>query len=213
MQQEESKVWYACYGSNLLKDRFRCYIGGGRPANAKRFYPGCRNKTLPKNSKGITIDAELYFAKSSKTWSGGGAAFIKSNFNKNSQTLGRMYLITEQQFIDLVQQEIKFTGKFDIDLQKVIKNRSLEMKNNSWYGKIICLGEEQDHPIFTFTNENYLRKEINPPHEFYLKIIIEGLKETYSMSDFDIAAYLKNKEGIKGFPIETKLTQLIKSKL
>ena len=209
--QEEPKVWYACYGSNLLEERFSCYIGGGRPANAKRVYPGCTNKTLPKKSKGITINGELYFAKSSETWSGGGAGFIQSDFDKSIETLGRMYLITQQQFVDLVQQEIKLEGDFDIDLQHVIENRSLDMKNNSWYGKIIYLGEDEDHPIFTFTNEDYLEDEINPPHEFYLKIIIDGLKETYQMSDNEIEAYLKNKEGIKDVPIEDKLPELIKS--
>ncbi|PKD20727.1 hypothetical protein APR41_13735 [Salegentibacter salinarum] len=211
MSQEEPKVWYACYGSNLLKERFSCYIGGGQPANAKRVYPGCSNKTLPEKSKGVTIHGKLYFAKSSKTWSGGGAGFIQSDFHKDIKTLGRMYLITRQQFIDLVQQEIKFEGDFNIDLETVIKNRSLDMKNNSWYGKIIYLGEDENCPIFTFTNEDYLKEEINPPHEFYLKIIIEGLKETYKMNDAEIKSYLKNKEGIKGFPIEDKIPQLIKS--
>jgi hypothetical protein len=211
MSQEEPKVWYACYGSNLLKERFSCYIGGGQPANAKRIYPGCSNKTLPEKNKGIIINRELYFAKSSKTWSGGGAGFIKSNLDETVETLGRMYLITEQQFVDLVQQEIKYEGDFDIDLKSVIKNSSLDMKNDSWYGQIIHLGEEEGCPIFTFTNEDYLSNEINSPHEFYLKIIIEGIKETYTMSNAEIETYLKEKEGIKGFPIEAKLTQLIKS--
>jgi hypothetical protein len=111
-----------------------------------------------------------------------------------------------------VQQEIKFEGDFDINLKRVIKNRSLDMKNNSWYGKIIYLGEEENCPIFTFTNEDYLKDEINPPHEFSLKIIIEGLKETYSRSDAEIETYLKTKEGIKGFPIEAKLSQLMRIK-
>ncbi|MBE7639430.1 hypothetical protein GUB10_03695 [Salegentibacter sp. BLCTC] len=211
MLQEEPKVWYACYGSNLLKERFSCYISGGKPANAKRVYPGCTNKTLPEKSKSISIGGELYFAKSSKTWSGGGAGFIKPDFNENIKTLGRMYLITQQQFVDLVQQEIKFEGDFDIDLKQVIKNASLDMKNNSWYGKIIYLGQEENCPIFTFTNEEYLKDEINSPHEFYLKIIIEGLKETYCMTNTEIENYLKTKEGIKGFPIETRLQQLIKA--
>ncbi|SHF79941.1 hypothetical protein SAMN05444483_102420 [Salegentibacter echinorum] len=211
MSQEEPKVWYACYGSNLLKERFSCYIGGGQPANAKRVYPGCTNKTLPKESKRIIINRELYFAKSSKTWSGGGAGFIKSNYEDNVETLGRMYLITEQQFVDLVQQEIKFEGHFDIDLKKVIREGFLDMKNNSWYGQIIYLGNEDSYPIYTFTNEDYLADDINAPHEFYLKIIIEGLKETYAMNNAEIETYLKEKEGIKGFPIANKLAEIIKN--
>ncbi|HEY9184965.1 MAG TPA: hypothetical protein VIM94_06555 [Salegentibacter sp.] len=211
MSQEEHKVWYACYGSNLLEERFRCYIGGGQPKGAHRIYPGCTNKTFPTRTKGLLINREMYFAKISKTWSGGGAAFIKSDFDKNVETLGRMYLITSQQFVDLVQQEIKFEGDFDINLEKVIKEGSLDMKNKSWYGQINHLGEEEGYPIFTFTNEEYLENEINAPNEHYLKIIIEGLKETYQMTDTEIENYLKTKEGIKDFPIEAKLLQLIMS--
>lgn len=213
MKNDKSTVWYACYGSNLLQERFSCYISGGRPANAKRTYPGCTDKTLPKDSKAITINGELYFAKSSKTWSGGGAGFINSSFDDTIKTLGRMYAISRQQFIDLVQQEIKWEGDFHIDLDQVILNRSLEMKNNSWYGKIIYLGKEEGHPIFTFTNEDYLQEEINAPHQYYLKIIIEGLKETYQMTNEEIETYLETKQGIRGFPIAGKLKELINQPL
>ena len=41
-------VWYACYGSNLLKERFLCYIRGGRPIGAQRTFYGCKNKKEPK---------------------------------------------------------------------------------------------------------------------------------------------------------------------
>ncbi|MDR9458342.1 MAG: hypothetical protein RI572_13135 [Salegentibacter sp.] len=211
MPKEEQKVWYACYGSNLLEERFRCYIGGGQPEGAHRIYPGCTNKTFPTRTKGLIINREMYFAKISKTWSGGGAAFIKSDFDKNVETLGRMYLITRQQFIDLVQQEIKFEGEFDINLEKVIEEGSLDMKNDSWYGQIIYLGDEEGHPIFTFTNEEYLENEINAPNEHYLKIIIEGLKQTYKLSPSEIQKYLENKTGIKGFPIKKDLPDLIQS--
>lgn len=211
MAKEEQKVWYACYGSNLLEERFRCYISGGQPKGAHRIYPGCTNRSFPSKNKGIIINREMYFAKRSKTWSGGGAAFIKSKIDENIETLGRMYLITRQQFIDLVQQEIKFEGDFDINLEKVIEVGSLDMRNNSWYGQIIYLGEKEGAPIFTFTNEEYLENEINAPNEHYLRIIIEGLKETYQMTDAAIENYLKTKEGIKGFPIEAKLLQLITS--
>ncbi|WP_081210405.1 hypothetical protein [Salegentibacter sediminis] len=210
MAKEEQKVWYACYGSNLLEERFRCYISGGQPKGAHRIYPGCTNRTFPSKNKRIIINREMYFAKRSKTWSGGGAVFIKSKIDENIETLGRMYLITRQQFIDLVKQEIKFEGNFDIDLKKVIEQGFLDMKNNSWYGQIIYLGEEEYHPIFTFTNEEYLENEINAPNEHYLRIIIEGLKETYLMTDAAIENYFKTKEGIKGFPIEAELSQLIR---
>jgi len=42
------------------------------------------------------------------------------------------------------------------------------VSENSWYGKVLFLGEE-DAPIFTFTNENFLAEEINVPNHHYLE--------------------------------------------
>lgn len=35
MEDLQHKVWYACYGSKLLQERFLCYIMGEQPAGAK----------------------------------------------------------------------------------------------------------------------------------------------------------------------------------
>ncbi|MCS3557615.1 hypothetical protein EDF66_12920 [Sphingobacterium sp. JUb20] len=35
MDDLQDKVWYACYGSNLLEEHFLCCIKGGQPAGAK----------------------------------------------------------------------------------------------------------------------------------------------------------------------------------
>ena len=54
-------VWYACYGSNLLKERFMGYIlGGGIKGEG-----GCRDKTPPIKEMQITISHVLYFSKRS----------------------------------------------------------------------------------------------------------------------------------------------------
>ncbi len=42
-------VWYACYGSNLLYERFKCYILGGTFNGNGRYHDGCQDKTLPKD--------------------------------------------------------------------------------------------------------------------------------------------------------------------
>lgn len=211
MEEKKKKlVWYACYGSNLLEERFQCYISGGQPKNAKRIYPGCSDRHFSGISKPMKIPGELYFAKSSRTWSGGGAGFIRTNAGE-AETLGRSYLITEEQFIELVQQEIKFEGDFHIELEEVKNKGFLNMKNGLWYDKILYLGEQEGNPVFSFTNEIFLKEEINAPHPFYLKIIIEGLKETYKMSNAEIESYLKDKKGIKGFPVEKELASLIDS--
>ena len=210
MKENFTRLWYASYGSNLLDERFSCYISGGTPRGAHRIYPGCTDTSAPIASKQIKINAELYFAKVSKTWSGGGAAFIRPDIDKEFTTLGRMHLITIEQFIELVKQEIKLEGELLIDFNKTIKETALDLQRpDSWYNKLMYLGTDEGYPIFTFTNMNFLAEEINPPNEHYLKIIIEGLKETYHLKPSEIEEYLRVKKGIKGTEMEGQLAELI----
>ena len=202
-------IWYASYGSNLLEERFRCYISGGTPRGAHRTYPGCTDKTSPKANKQVSINAELYFAKISRTWSGGGAGFIKPELDENVTTLGRMYLISVDQFIELVKQEIKCEGELEVDLEKAVREGMLDLRKEVWYSKLLYLGTEEGIPVLTFTNNNFLESEKNPPNEHYLKIIIEGLKETYDLSPAEIIEYLHSKPGIKNEEVEKNLPELI----
>ena len=41
------EVWYVSYGSNMCRDRLRCYIEGGRPRGGALEYVGARDDTLP----------------------------------------------------------------------------------------------------------------------------------------------------------------------
>lgn len=207
----EKKVYYACYGSNLQEERFRCYIRGGRPDGADRYYNGCSDKGLPDEKKPITLKGELYFAKRSTTWHGGGAAFLHPTPGKEEVTLGKMYRIKTRQFLELFRQENRLKEHSEMDLDQIIENGSLELKKGSWYGKILFLGKDEGYPIFSFTNESYLVDKVNPPHRLYLRKIIEGLKETFKLSPETIEAYLKEKKGIKGFPIEAQLQDLVRS--
>lgn len=61
MTNLNEKVWYACYGSNMLQERFLCYIKGGQPAGANTSYNGCNDKTLPIDSEQMYIPAEHNF--------------------------------------------------------------------------------------------------------------------------------------------------------
>lgn len=103
-------VWYASYGSNLLRSRFMCYIRGGRPKSSSKGYRGCTDKSEPLKDKPVRIPHELYFSGRSSVWGGGGGgvAFIKpTRASKGEFTLGRMYLITREQFTQVVRQEKK----------------------------------------------------------------------------------------------------------
>lgn len=179
-----------------------CYITGGRPEGATKNYIGCTNKTPPKKEKTIKIPHDLYFAKRSSIWENGGVAFIKSEKNEQFKTLGRMYLITDEQFISVVRQEnarLPEDKTIDIDFEKTMADGQ-SMINDGWYRRIIYLGKRDEYPIFTFTGGwKDAEIELNPPGERYLKTIIKGIIEAYDLDSNYILRYLVSMMGIKGF--------------
>ena len=189
MNKKQSYVWYVGYGSNLCEERFRCYICGGRFKWGGSNAAGCTDKSLPKRNKSFWIPYRLYFAKESSCWERKGVAFITPNkeSNENKRTMGRMWKITCEQYEEVRNQE----GK-------------------CWYNHEIYLGEEDNLPIRTITNQGILTP-YNQPSEEYLRTIALGLKETFSMTNEDIVRYLIKKDGISGNYSEEHLNRIIKS--
>lgn len=203
------KIWYACYGSNLREERFMCYISGGTPAGAHKNFTGCADKTAPEASAGFVMNREMYFAKESETWDGGGICFLKPEEKPEVETLGRRYLISHSQFTDLVRQELKFEGKLTIDLNELVKTGYYDCMPDGRYGLLLHLGDIDGIPVVTFTSEVFLEEEINAPSEAYLSTIIRGLDEIYDLSEQQIEDYLKTKNGIRDHEIQGELPQLI----
>ncbi|WP_215225481.1 hypothetical protein [Echinicola shivajiensis] len=189
-------VWYASYGSNLLEERFLCYICGGQPKGANRTYEGCVDKSLPRDKKGLIIKHKLYFAKEARVWHNGGVAFIHKEEDVLAKTYARMYLITKDQFIDVVKQENALNKRPTIDFDVIEKKGNAIIKNTKWYNTVCYLGENGGAPIFTFTHEKIIFPKVQP-HPSYLSTIIAGIKETFNLSETEILAYLSTKDGIK----------------
>jgi len=205
-------VWYACYGSNLLLNRFLCYIQGGEISGANMVYPGCRDKTPPIMDKQIMIPHELYFSKESSIWENLGVAFIKPIKDKNKMTLGRMYLISSEQFIEVVRQENGLSpldDRLKIDFENLLQKDSMQIFAN-WYNTIVNLGSRDDVPIFTFTsNWSETEIELNLPGHNYLKILIKGIKETAGWSDPEVVDYLLKQTGINGNMDKEEISTLV----
>lgn len=213
MNKHLSKIWYASYGSNMQMERFLCYIRGGQPKGRTDIYNGCRDKTLPEDHKEFYISSRLYFARESKGWNKGGVGFISNTFGGQYQALARMYLITQEQFVDVVKQETKYSGELTIDFEKCIEQGSVIFKDDSWYGNLIYLGEQYEYPIFTFTSKADLTDQINKPNNAYLKTIIEGIKEAFpNFNEFDICDYLLPLEGVNEHYNKDSLIKLINEK-
>lgn len=151
----ENLVWYASYGSNILYERFMCYIEGGTFAINNRKYDGCTDHSKPLDMKTIIIPYQLYFGNKSGSWDDCGVAFL--DIKKAGMTLGRMYLITEQQFNEVHKQE---------------------GKGINWYNEVVTLGEYNGYEIKTFTNSS--RRDEKAPSDKYLKVVKMGLEEAYS---------------------------------
>lgn len=168
MPVNKQYVWYACYGSNLLKERFMHYIKGGVCRFNGASYSGCKDKSEPLEDRPCIIKHELYFGNSSGKWDGGGVAFLTPTRDETVETLGRMFLISEEQFKDVQSQE----GFY-------------------WYNEVLDLGMEAGYPIKTFTHSTVYNR--NKPSMKYINVVREGLHETYpDKSDKEISYYIND---------------------
>lgn len=164
-------IWYVSYGSNMLYDRFICYIKGGS-YDGSRPHPPCNDTTPPVAVKAVEIPYDMYFGNSSEYWDYGGVSFLDTS--KEGPTLGVAYLITGEQFEHVVKREN--AGRFPDG-------------TGFWYEDIISLGEIDGYEMLTVSN-NELRDK-NEPCERYLNTLKKGIKENWSeMSEEDIENYL-----------------------
>jgi hypothetical protein len=129
----------------------------------------------------------------------GGIAFIRQN-PERGPTLGRIYLITDEQFNDVVLQEnTKKPGgnRYVPPFEQLVSQPELPLDDDPLYGKILNIGSEEGRPILTFTTGRCLT--LNEPSENYLKEIAAGIKETYpQMGDDNITQYLLRADGVRG---------------
>ncbi|AIC95830.1 hypothetical protein [Shouchella lehensis] len=169
-------VWYASYGSNLLEERFLCYIRGGQPFGSTESEPGARDPSLPLRSIQFLMPYTLYFAKDRTKWGEGGVAFIRNKQDKQAHTLSRAYLITLEQFIDVVRQENR-VETIAIDFKALFKEGSVEL-TEGWYNKLLVAGYQDDLPVLTFTShQDWPIEEEKAPSFSYEETLLNGLAE------------------------------------
>lgn len=159
-------VWYACYGSNLSSDRFKCYIEGGVCENGSR-YEGCsRDKSLWIDSKIRRFPGAMHFAQTSRSWGHTGVAFYDPD--GEGETIMRLYKITRDQLTEVQDQE----GPSD-----------------RWYGNMVDLGVDDDGcRIYTITNKVEIPK--NHPSDKYLKLIRRALVQECGLTEKEADEYL-----------------------
>jgi len=190
-----SPVWYACYGSNLKRERFMTYILGGKPGGSSKVHRGCTCKQPPMQEKAITINHRLYFSRYSKSWQGGVAFIETAGCGRENAALGKMYLITREQFREIFAQENDIAvKKAKIDFDRLTAEGRL-VAGRGRYNCLLRLGndEETGHPIFTFTSADERDVAYTEPSGEYLETIVDGICQTYPGMNRDAAAEYLNR--------------------
>jgi len=123
-----------------------------------------------------------------------------------------MYLITEEQFKDVIKQEIGQEENIEVDLKRIARKGEEVFKSEAWYGKILYLYEEDKIPVFTFTYENEIEKK-ESPSPCYLRTIFKGIRETYPfMSQKELFDYFLAVPEIKNAYNKNRLKELFGEK-
>ena len=205
---KEDLIWYAGYGSNLDKERFYCYIRGGRPKGNIRKNDGCRDNSLPLSEKKMLIPYELYFSGKSESWNGGGVAYIHPQKDDTQLTYAHLYLITREQFCDIAMQENDLDMIPEIPFDIIINLGQHTFPKVKAYNHLLFLGKEDDLPVFTFTHYRCF-ENTSQPSRSYLAAIARGLKAHFKLTDKLVCNYLLNKEGISGNYSREELEELV----
>lgn len=201
--RSDERIWYAAYGSNLSRVRFDHYLRGGTPEGAGRTYPGCRDHSDPVDVKASEIDRELLFGGTSRTW-GGGVAFVDPE--RSTQTSrARLYLITLEQFSDVVAQENWLDpGSVSIEDRG---SPELNVGDDLSYGLVLGLGELDGSPVLTVTRPRGTLPA--RPSAAYLRHVHLGLVEAYGLTVSEVVSYLMSKRGVVGEFTEDELVSLL----
>ena len=193
-------VWYVSYGSNLNRARFLAYLQGGRVAGNDVVHGGCADTSPPLDDVALELSHALYFAGwSARSWGGTSAAFT-TIAPQSASTLARAYLITRQQFAEVVRQENGNRAEvddFDVKLEAARQHGHARMLTAGVYTELIHCGERDGHPMLSFTaSEN--RRDFRRPSAAYLRVIGTGLKECHGLRSGEVAAYLGHRPGVRG---------------
>jgi hypothetical protein len=194
-------IWYAAYGSNLDRDRFALYLGGGRPPGGARSLPGARDASPPRDERAVVLPGSMFFGWRSPTW-GGGVSFYDADGHpeapEGDSCLARAYLLTEGQFADVAAQEMHREPGEDVDLAHVLEHKR-DSLGPGRYETLHLVGELDGIAMLTFTADDPAALPANPPTPAYLATLVRGLRDTHDLDDRALADYLLARPGLGGW--------------
>jgi hypothetical protein len=192
-------IWYVAYGSNLSRERFRTYLHGGQPNGSERNYPGCRDTSDAVDSFGLLITGCVYFAGQSSGW-GAGMAFYDAG--ATGEVAARAYLITTEQFVDVLAQETRRPPGMTLDLDPFFQGDSYS-DGVGGYPLLVRVGERRGVPLVTFSRPRPTASPLVAPSRPYLAAMAIGLREAHGWSEVQIDRYMSALPGVvQARPVE-----------
>lgn len=176
-------VWYASYGSNLSFVRFSAYLQGGVAPGSTRVHVGARDPSPPLAVAPHVLAHRRFYAGVSRTWGGGGVAFVDPEPSATAATPARRYLVTVEQFHDVLAQESGRPVGAEIDLGP-LEPGTTRILGPGAYDRLLVTGLVDDVPVVTFTTPaDPATLDPNPPSEAYLATIVAGLVEAHGFDE------------------------------
>ena len=190
-----SLVWYVSYGSNLSSERFRVYLEGGRAPGRATAQAGARDRSLWSADRSVHLDRRLFFAGWSGGW-GGGVAHVdpapgSADPTVAGPTLARAYLVTVEQFQDVLAQESGRPVGTEVDLAPALASGQAVVGEGT-YDRVLAIGTLEGRPMLTFTTPRAPR-ELTPnrPSVAYLATIVAGLVESHGLTEPEARDHLQ----------------------
>ncbi len=210
----EDLVFYLSYGSNLDEARFLTYITGGSVPGSTKVHEGCRDKSLPRKRVHHKFGWRVRFVAYSEWWEGLAACIDE----EADVSHGVAYLITREQFVDVLRQENGLPLERDVvvDWEALHARSALEVASGLAYGLLRTMGELDGVPVYTFTHTSeFMRKQQRGSRKkpertasvAYLNVIARGLSAHLPREE--LCEYLRSREGIKGRWTDEALQSLV----
>lgn len=190
-------VWYAAYGSSLSAERFGCYLRGGRPSGGRRRYPGCRDRTAPRDDRPVMATGTMHFALESSVWSGGMAFY---DAGRPGRVLMRAYLVTRDQLLDVLTQEMHRDPADPVSRMEVpdgLGSEAVVRLGPGRYETVYRIADLDGLPVLTLSHGPLEERwRLNRPSSAYLRWVVSGLRESHGLEAPELVDYLLGCPGI-----------------
>lgn len=169
------------------------YLEGGTAPGRTRAQVGARDTSLWREAGAVTLPHRLLFAGDSRGWGGGGVAFVDPQPSQ-ARTLARAYLITVEQFQDVLAQESGRQVGSEVDLDAVLAGGSAVLGDGN-YDRVLNVGTG-DVPMLTFTTPRPVDALTpNAPGPAYRQTIVAGVIEAHGLDRAQADRYVADHAG------------------